>query len=275
MERANNAPWLEEVQELQAIELELLAELIRICKKHAITFFMAEGSLLGAVRHNGFIPWDDDIDVAMLREDYERFIAVAPGELNAKYVLQHQSVMENYWLPFAKIRLVTDSPKFRQSHIAHLTEHNGPFLDIFPLDTLPKKSSLRQKLMQIRIKFARGMITRKLKCKPHNDPAGAAAYFCSRFFTVAQLHRKLDRLHKRLGNNEDQWVVNWESSYGIARETFPRKAFENTATVPFAHLEVTIPCDYDTVLTTIYGDYMTLPPAQEQVCKHRFNESSE
>lgn len=275
MENTDNSAWLEEVQELQAIELDLFRELVRICSLHNIRFFMAEGSLLGAVRHKGFIPWDDDIDVAMLREDYERFLQVAPKELGAQYTLQHQSVMDNYWLPFAKIRLITDSTKFRQTHIAHLTENNGPFLDIFPLDSVPKKSSAKQKFTQARIKFVRGMITRKLKCKPHSDLSGAVAYFCSRFFTVQQLHNKLHRLHTAMNRADNEWIVNWESSYGIGRETFPKTAFEQTVMVPFEQYEAPVPCGYDTVLSTIYGDYMTLPPVEQQVCKHRFDESSD
>lgn len=264
--------WLVQVRELQAIGLDILKELSRICQKNNIDFYMAEGSLLGAVRHNGFIPWDDDVDVAMLREDYDRFIAIASCELSDNYVLQHHSTMDNYWLPFAKIRLKTDSTKYRQAHVAHLTEYNGPFIDIFPLDTLPKKGGLSQRLNEVKIKFTRGMITRKLKCKPHRDISGAIAYFCSKFYSVKKLHKKLDRLHTKMNRADNQWVVNWESAYGIARETFPKESFSKVILTPFADTQMPVPQGYDTILKTTYGDYMTLPPVEEQVCKHRFND---
>ena len=134
-----------ELRKLQLIELGILKEVDRICKKYHITYYMAEGSLLGAMRHNGFIPWDDDLDIAMLRKDYERFLQVAPKEISKDYEIQHSTTIAKYWSPFIKVRYL-DNREFAQTHIAHLTDHNGPLLDIFPIDNVPRMDSFRQKI---------------------------------------------------------------------------------------------------------------------------------
>ena len=85
-----------DLRKLQLIELEILKEVDRICKKYHINYYMAEGSLLGTMRHNGFIPWDDDLDIMMLRKDYEKFLQVAPNEINKKYEVQHSTTIKNY-----------------------------------------------------------------------------------------------------------------------------------------------------------------------------------
>ena len=141
-----------ELRKLQHVELDILKEVVRICKKNKITFYMAEGSLLGAMRHQGFIPWDDDLDIAMLRSDYEKFLKIAPKEISKKYEIQHQTTIKNYWSPFIKVRHL-DNSKYAQKHIAHLTNHNGPLLDIFPIDNVPKENNLKQYIQAFKIKL--------------------------------------------------------------------------------------------------------------------------
>ena len=153
MKETNNT----RLRKLQLIELDILKEVDRICKKHHIIYYMAEGSLLGTIRHHGFIPWDDDLDIMMLRKDYDKFLELAPHEIGKEYEIQHSSTIKNYWSPFIKVRYL-DNSEFAQKHIAHLTEHNGPLLDIFPVDNVPKVDSLGQHLQAIKIKSDRGML---------------------------------------------------------------------------------------------------------------------
>ncbi|MBE6758539.1 MAG: LicD family protein [Ruminococcaceae bacterium] len=265
---------LEQIHELQQIAMDMLLDISAACRKAGLRFYMAEGSLIGAIRHKGFIPWDDDIDLAMPREDYEKFLQVGQELLGEKYRLQHSTTVENYWSPFIKVRLITDDPKFRQMHIAHLTKDNGPLIDIFPLDNVPKLSSFSQRLNRRKIGLYRGMITRKLGCLPHKSLSEKLAYFLSKFYTVERLHKKLDRLHVKYNSPDNGFMVNWASYYSVEKETFPREAFGEPLYVPFEKYEMPVPQDYDTVLTTIYGDYMTPPPEDKRVIKHHFGAES-
>ena len=102
-------------EQLRTLQLELLNILLdvqKVCEKQRICFYLGEGSLLGAVRHQGFIPWDDDIDILMKREDYERFLSIASEELGDRYVIQHPSTVSAYWSTFLKIRVKDTSPRF-------------------------------------------------------------------------------------------------------------------------------------------------------------------
>jgi len=261
---------LEQIRELQQIEMGMLLDISRVCIENNLRFYMAEGSLIGAVRHKGFIPWDDDVDLAMPREDYEKFLRIAQEALGDGYEVQHSTTVKNYWSPFIKVRLLTDNPKFRQMHIAHLTENNGPLVDIFPLDNVPRADSLGQRINSYKIRLYRGMITRKLGCLKRTDLPSRVIKLLSNFYTIDGLHRRLDKLHVKYNSPDNAYVVNWASYYPSTRETFPREVFDHLVFVPFEEHEMPVPSGYDAVLTTIYGDYMTPPPEDKQVIKHHF-----
>nr|WP_277612746.1 LicD family protein [Methanocorpusculum petauri] len=123
------------LRKLQLIELGALLEVKRICEKHHIQYILTGGSLLGAVRHHGFIPWDDDIDIGMLRDDYERFVSVCGSELNEMYYLQTQSSDVNYAYPFSKIRV--NGTQYMDESTWHIEMHHGVWIDIFPYDNFP------------------------------------------------------------------------------------------------------------------------------------------
>ncbi len=261
---------LEQIRELQLIETGMLQDISRVCRENGLRFFMAEGSLIGAVRHHGFIPWDDDVDLAMPREDYRRFLELAPAALGSKYEVQHSTTVKNYWSPFIKVRLLTGDKKFQQLHIAHLTENNGPLIDIFPLDSVPAAASVAQRLNSRKIRFYRGMITRKLGCVEARTLTDRIVKFLGNLYTVEGLHRRLEKLHTKFNSPHNAYVVNWASYYPVEKETFPKEAFERPVFVPFEDFEMPVPSGYDAVLTTIYGDYMTPPPEDKQVIKHHF-----
>src|SRR5690554_4763759 len=125
------------IQEIQKIQLGILKEVNDICKKHNILYSLYGGTLLGAVRHSGFIPWDDDIDIAMLRSDYEKFLKVAPNELSKEYFLQTYNTDKKCIFPFAKIR--KNGTLFIENGSKGIKMHQGIFIDIFPLDNVDTK----------------------------------------------------------------------------------------------------------------------------------------
>ena len=128
----------EEVKDIvRKKQLYILDEVVKICDKHGLIYWLDGGTLLGAIRHQGFIPWDDDIDIGLMRKDYEKLLAILSQELPSDLVLQSRKTDKKYKLPFIKIR-------DRFSKIEDEYEFNGIFIDIFPFDIMPKSDILRK-----------------------------------------------------------------------------------------------------------------------------------
>ncbi|MCF0124913.1 MAG: LicD family protein, partial [Clostridia bacterium] len=126
-----------DLKNVKKIEIEIVKEIIRICNKNSIKYFAVGGTALGAVRHNGFIPWDDDIDLGMMREDYEKFLKIAPTELNDNYELVHFSLYNDYPVYFAKVK--KKNTLFIERGMSKLNIPKGIFVDIMPYDFCPSK----------------------------------------------------------------------------------------------------------------------------------------
>lgn len=277
-----------DLKELQQIELGILLDVADFCFSNGLRFYLSEGTLLGAVRHHGFIPWDDDIDIAMPRDDYERFLKIAPDGLSGKYEIQHYSTIENCWFSITKVRLITDMAKFRQENVAHLTKNNGPLIDIFPLDSVPKKQGFRQNMNRRWIGIYKYLLL--YKSGAYRPPlVKKSASFMQKakaklrkvaikalmpFVTLNSLQKKLNKRYQRFNSNENTYLVNWGSWYALRRETFNASDYSEPVLMPFEGHELPVPCGYDSVLTTIYGDYMTPPPQYLQYSKHNFDDTS-
>lgn len=259
------------LKELQQTELIILKEIDRICKKHKIKYYLGEGSLLGAIRHQGFIPWDDDIDILMLRSDYEKFLSIAPNIISKDFEIQHSSLVKNYWSPFIKVRYLGES-FFKQKHIEHLTNNNGPLIDIFPLDNVPKKDSIKQKIQVLTIKFNRGMLSYKLKTRFPKKWKGYIVKFCSHFISVNRIHKTLNKTFIKYNNNNNKYIVNLASYYSYKKQTVPKNWYGKPRMVKFENLKMPVPKEAEKLLTSIYGNYKELPPVEKRVIKHHFDE---
>ena len=101
-----------DLREYQLVLLGILKDVAEVCRKHEIRFYLGEGSLLGAIRHDGFIPWDDDIDILMYRADYEKFLSLAPAALGDAYEVQAPGITKPFWHPYAQVRLITDDAMY-------------------------------------------------------------------------------------------------------------------------------------------------------------------
>ena len=258
------------VKQLQQITLAMLKDIDDVCTRYGIPYYLGEGTLLGAVRHKGFIPWDDDIDLLMMRDDYERFLQIAPAAMGERYEIQHYTTMANCWTPLMKVRLLTDDPKFRQSHIAHVTPNNGPMIDIFPLDNVPKRSSFGQTLQGTMARILRGTLSQKMRTAEDDTFAKKVLRFASHFFTREFLFQCINRNYLRYNAPDNPYVVCLASYYKVQKETFPKEAFGEPVRVPFEDGMFPVPQNPDLILTTIYGDYMTPPPPEKRVIKHHF-----
>ena len=258
------------INNLQKIELNILLDIDKLCKENNITYYLGEGTLLGAIRHQGFIPWDDDIDILMKREDYEKFLKLAPTNMKKKYEIQHASTIKNYWSPFIKVRYLGKTI-YKQNHISHLTCNNGPLVDIFPLDNVPKEDSLGQYIQSFKIRLYRGMIGLKLEYRKPKNIKQRVVKFLSRFYTINKLHKLLDKTFKKYNNDDNEFTVNLASYYSYKKQTVANDVYGTPRYVKFEGYDLPIPNKSEFLLTKIYGNYMELPPLEKRKIKHHFD----
>ena len=260
----------DEIRQLQQIEKGILLDIDAFCKEHDIQYFLGEGTLLGAIRHHGFIPWDDDVDIIMKRADYERFLAIAPRALAEKYEIQHPTTVKNYWSPFIKVRLKGKNQLFHQQHIAHLSENNGPYIDIFPMEYVPKLKSFPQTVQSKYIRYLRGMLSLKLRLRKPRNWKQVILRVLAQFYTVDGIHRRLDRTFKHYGPEPRPYIATLSSYHRLRCQVVPASVYDEAIQWPFEDVTLPVPKDYEQLLTTIYGDYMTLPPEEKRVTHHSY-----
>jgi lipopolysaccharide cholinephosphotransferase len=252
-----------ELESLHKVLFEILIELDRLCKKHAIEYGLDGGTLLGAVRHKGFIPWDDDLDVVMTRENYNRFRDIALKEMDSKrFFYQDHTTDENYRWGYARIR--RKNSEFVRSGHEHLGMRTGIFLDIFPRDMLPDNLALR--VVHCFCVFAMRKILYSgvgmLKCK---NVLGRAVY------RVLNQYPK-DKVFARLEKSANHWNARSKRFAKCYTFPIPRRfclGYRHEWFVLFTEIEFCgrmFPCakDYDGYLKCDYGDYMELPPMKKR-----------
>ncbi len=259
-----------ELRELQLVTINVLKTVVDFCNENKLRYYLSEGSLLGAIRHGGFIPWDDDMDIAMPRNDYEKFIELWGDKEINNCILAHQSINNNYYLPFSKI-LFTGKCKFRSllhKNLKFKIRGNNIGLDIFPLDeSSPISIDLFTRARKIR--RLRNVLLAKVGYM--RNPKKIRIYrFAKIFNSYESLHKKLLELYTMDNGKNKPYIANFASSYIITKEIFPREWFEPAREIIFEGIKVTIPAESEKMLTRIYGDYMTPPPEEKRVSPHKY-----
>lgn len=259
---------------LHSCQLIIAREIKRICEKHNIKYFIIAGTLLGAVRHGGFIPWDDDMDIGMLREDYEKFLKVAKTDLGADFFLQTPETDKNYGLPFAKILL---NGTVLVEATAGSNAKKGIFIDIFPFDVAPQNEADRENHNK-QTYFYKRLLLAKLNYNvcAKNDYVKRAVYFAlkilSAFYSHDKLVAKLEGEITRYNNQQSEDIVNIGGAYGYKKETIKADWVRDTVEIPFEDMTISAPVDYIKYLETFYGDYMTPPPEDKRYNRHSVTE---
>lgn len=255
------------LRRLQLTELEILDEIVRICNKHHLRYYLAEGTLLGAVRHHGFIPWDDDLDVAMPREDYDKFLKLCETELDPQYYAHSLHTDEEYWLIFAKIRkkgtLLNEYP------IRHLPLSKGIYVDIFPLDHVKSEAGLIKRLRTKCIKKTYAVISYKKGMDLPMTPFIRMVLFLTRPISIGRLAKFAEKLMRKQNKSKAEYYVNYGSYYRTVKQTIPKSKYEPAVEMLFEGKLYTVPNDYDYVLRRAYGDYMQLPPVEKRAQQHK------
>lgn len=257
----------EQLDKIHSLELKIALEIKRICEKNNIRYFMTAGTLLGAVRHGGFIPWDDDMDIGMLREDYERFIKACETDLGSEFFLQTWDTDPDYPFSFGKVRL--NGTHFIEGFSEKGGMHNGIFVDIFPFDNVPddfkeqKKQGRRYFICKRLLWMKKGMGTNMKE----SSLKQAVKYYT--FWVFAHLFRyesikNYFKMVQTKYNGQDTIKVVTDGSYNYSKESLERKWVENLEPVKFETEEFLSYKDRIEYLTYFYGDYMKLPPEEKR-----------
>lgn len=251
------------IKELQQKELRLAQNFVNICDKYQLRYYMIGGTFLGAVRHHGFIPWDDDMDFGMPRADYERFMALTHELGNLK--IEHYTLGEQFKYSFMKLVDDTIMVEIKNGKEVQIVPS---WIDIFPLDNVPK-NALKRKWHILHLLFIRMLISFKninrLDTKKKNRPLYekilmfiASHVNIAKFYSLHQLYVKLDKALKKYPENKGFYWINIMGSYKD-KEIFPQVVFGDGKKYPFENGQFIGPEQADQYLTTLYGDYMKVP----------------
>lgn len=251
------------IGELQGRLLDILKAVDALCRRHGIGYVLDSGTLLGAIRHKGFIPWDDDVDIAMLREDYERFRRLA-HELPAPYVFETMDSRRDYPNLFGKV--YDTGTTYVERGTAHLNIRHGVFLDIFPMDAV----RLRTKRLQCRLVASLNTI-RRLKLGAERFTWKGVFYLPCLALPMGVLNllaRKLMTWHA--GEGLDDFCPVCQA--GTNKPVFRRSMFREVLHVPFETESLPVPKDYLSYLHGYYEHPMQLPPAERRHPTHQVEE---
>ena len=261
------------LRKVQMTQLEIPKELKRVCDENNIRYFLNWGSYLGAVRHKGFIPWDDDMDFGMLREDYEKFRRIVTQKLDPAYCFQDWYIDENYALPYGKIR--KRNTLFVEAKSPRL-EENGVYIDVFPMDYAPQpqkeRNAMNQKLLHLfRLKLMKCGYTPWME----EDRVvwkkwiGYLFYrFAALFISQRAIRDKFDGLIQSVPKS-DVLYDQQARSYGVYLD---EKWYRDLAEYSFEDTTFVGGKEYDEILTRMYGDYMQPPPENQRENRHQIME---
>lgn len=264
----------QEKKKLQLVEAKILDEVDRICKKHDLKYGLAYGTLIGAIRHNGYIPWDDDLDICMPRADFERFREICKTELDSRFFYQTQSTDSEYYHLFDKIRM--NNTIFRETFLSDKNIHHGVYIDIFPIDNIPDDINERRKQFKKFHFYRTGLMVKYLNLQARTGKKKIFAAILRAIylpFSVQYLYNKAIEISKQYSNQNTNEVMSFYSPYK-ERDIFEREVWSRFEYHEFENSKYLIPSEYDLILSKIYGRYMELPPKEQQITRHDLVELS-
>ncbi len=258
-----------EGKELREIQIDILKYIDMICRENHIEYFLIGGSLIGAVRHNGFIPWDDDIDIALTRDNYEKLVNILNQNKDSEYLLLDHSKQKDYFYPFAK--LVNTKTVMRENNFKSI-ENYGVHVDVFCYTGLPNQARERKKFCKKIKSNQRLIFYHNLKKIPERNIMKKIIKQIIRYYTnfigLERILEKNRRLNNQYNIKESKYAISNWPVYLIEHEIQETKNLRGIENHQFENLTVEIPKNYDMILKTTFGDYMTPPPPEKRVARH-------
>ena len=256
-----------ERKKLFAVLLDILLKIDSVCKKHGIKYFIYGGTLIGALRHGGFIPWDDDLDIAMLRDDYEKFLTLQ-NEFEDPYFLQ---------TPYTDHGFFWANPTIRNSNTTAVTPffayqpmNHGAFVDIFVIDNIIEGPEGRENFERIN-RLTIDNSTYMRMSNPHLDESNQKRVeeYRSRLRDPFEVCEEIDSLARKYNNTSTKHVTTPTATfYGYEKKFYFREDFDDTLPVRFEGYIFPMPVGYERVLATTYKDYRVLPPIEKRGLHH-------
>lgn len=254
--------------ELQKIEIDLFKCFAEVCEKLNLNYFLVCGSALGAMRHEGFIPWDDDFDVGMYREDYNKFLEQAPALLPDGVFLQNYKSDPEFPLIFSKLR--NSNTTFIESLLSKHNMNHGVYIDIFPLDGYPKDLSERKKLAKKKKDY-----WRKLNCSFNMPPnLSWKGKLSVSLFRMLGYHKRTAKTLAKYESMiskysvEDTEIICNHGTWYRERDYILKEYYGTGSFALFEGIKVRVPEKCEEYLTALYGDWRTPPPIEKQKGSH-------
>lgn len=252
------------MKKVWAVELDMLKKIEEICDKYEITYYADSGTLIGVVRHNGFIPWDDDIDIVMKRDDYNKFLDVAEKELKYPYFLQTAYTDKGYCRAHAQLRNSSTTGFILDDEKREFNK--GIFLDIFPLDELPD-SNFKLKIQLLRMKLLwKILFSGSYHCKEKKYSLKQNIFYIFtkpvvKILTFQRLFKHYENLSSKYNNKGNKRISYIAYSRGKEKHIWNKEWFDGTIKMKFEDIEINVPKGYDERLKKEYGDYMKISKA--------------
>lgn len=252
------------LEEIKEIEINILKYVDGICKREKLNYFLDSGTLLGAVRHQGFIPWDDDIDIVMPRNDYNRLYSILCEDSNYRMITYKND--NNYFLPHAKVcdlnTILVEATK------SSVKTNYGVFIDVFPLDNLPN-NKLARLFQQNLVRYYRILWSSVSFCSESTEIKHMIYKILSHGKTSRDFALMIDRRAEKYTNRSTNFLANLTGTSRPYRKE-ESKWFREKKILRFEDFGYPVPIGYDAYLRNLYGDYMKLPPVNQQITNHTF-----
>ncbi len=249
----------EQLRALQLKQLECMVQIDKICRENGLTYYLIGGTLLGAIRHKGFIPWDDDLDIGMPRKDYERFLEIGQSLLGDKYFFQNYKTERNFNLPYSKVRI--NRTIFRETAVAHVDINHGIFVDVFPLDFVSNSYFLKKLDAKMIFQLQRIILSK------FGIESGACIFrvmrkICGLFMSVRFSNKLIEIILKR--PKSGNFMTNPFSPYGYEKEMLKVAQYGEPIERSFEGCLFFTPRESEFLLRQVYSDYMQLPPENQR-----------